>query len=752
MQSDNACKNSGEVRHLRKILGATAAVAAIACASQARAEDGSSNAATQPAVAVETVIVTATKRNENVQNVPMTVEALTATDLNNNQIDGLRQMAQSLPNVVAASAAGQDNADYFLRGVGTFAYNPGTSSAVSFYQDQFYLNSTILKSEPYFDIERVEVLFGPQGTLWGQNSTGGAVSVITRKPTNEFDGYGSLTYGANNELDVEGAVGGALVSDQLSARIAFTRQSSDGWVHNDFNGATLGKYTDSAVRVQFLWTPTDNFSALLKVNARTLTSDGTLYRDFGIGPGGLDITGFTSANLPPNRIDSFLSNPADDSRARGVSLTMNWDIGFADLTALTSYHSGDNEWRFNDTGGPAALEVGHYQATAQQENFELRLTSKTDQTLTWIAGVAYYDDIESGHQQFYSPDFNPISYGPYGYAVQYRQNTRNAAVFGSLTWEFLPRWSITAGGRYTVEWLADNLNNGAYLINPAAPETPQASPDPFISYAVQQATERSSEPTGGVTLQYEPTSELNFYAKVSRGYRGGGFAAGTFAAPSVVSPEYVWAYEVGAKSSWLDGQLILNGALFKYDFTNLQINDVEGFVAILKNAGIGHYEGGDLFAEYKPSVNSQVGVKYGITNSNVYNYNTTGPDGNTYFIAKNSQTFQSASFFGSYTFDLSDKGNIELYLEGDRRPQQAAYPVRLADPNYSIFYKVPAYWLANARLTYTPPNSHWELAVWATNIANTQQIEFPANYYYLGLASGQYSEPRRFGITVSSKF
>jgi len=241
---------------------------------------------------------------------------------------------------------------------------------------------------------------------------------------------------------------------------------------------------------------------------------------------------------------------------------------------------------------------------------------------------------------------------------------------------------------------------------------------------------------------------------VSRGYRGGGFNMGTFSEPTIVQPEFVWAYEGGVKSSWLDGRLIANAALFKYDFSNLQIFSYVNFSATLKNAATAKYYGGDLSITYSPANNILLGVRGGVVSSSVYGYFNLGPDGNIYFIGPKSYGYRtnlSASLFGSYLVDLSDRGTLALYVEGDLRPQDLANPTRLNDPIYSIYYHDP-YWVGNARLTYAPPNGNWDVALWIKNISNTQEVRGPASYLAFQLGSYTYTDPRRFGITITSKF
>jgi iron complex outermembrane recepter protein len=729
---------------------------------------------------LQEIVVTATKREVKSQDVPATLTAMSGEQLSEQRILQALDLQGFVPNLSVVSPGGRDQPQFVLRGVGTQDYNPGTSQAIGIYQDEFYLNSFILSSEPYYDVDRIEVLNGPQGTLWGHNTTGGAINVITRKPTNDVEGYATLTYGSFNELDMDGAVGGPLIQDVLSGRVSFTHQSRDGWIHNEFDGGMLGKYDDNAERFQLLFTPNDQLSVLFKAHARNLSGDTTISFHSGYLAGGADFSGFIAPSAY-NTVNQNVTDPIDTVSASGASITADWKLGFATLTMLGSYDQGHYNHYFDDDESPVDFETSHYTSHVQQENLELRLTSNNTGPVSWIGGVEYFNDSESGDQEFYSID--PTVGAPYyesgtfgATAVRYWQNTQNVAAYGNLTWHMSSQWSVIAGLRYTHERLHDQLNNGYYTVDPVEPTDPQLSSTGFATTACQgtivpgcpvltpqeQAAARgvqtTSEPTYDLTLQYQPTNALNFYARAARGYRGGGFNQGATEqiAVSTVQPEFVWDFEGGLKSSWLSGRLRANISYFHYNFTNLQYFSYLNNVALLANAASATYNGGEVELQYFLTPALDVGVTYGATDA-VFGdkpFAVAGPDGNVYPGAGHRVPFtpqNTATVSGNYRFDLGDAGSLRFHAQWNYTGLQHDDVAQLPGPAYSYLLG-RAYWVGNLRLAYAVPGDRLEVSAWVKNVTNSQPTIGEFAYPALELGGVYHIDPRTAGISLNAKF
>ena len=731
---------------------ATVISAAALAGLSARAVAEDAPTAPSASTSVHEVIVTATKRATNIQRVPSALAAVDSTQLVSEHIENIQQL-KSIPAFNADTSYGRDQNQYYVRGVNTYNGNEGTASAIAVYQDETYLDSPSFGSEPLYDIDRVEVLYGPQGTLWGQNSTGGAINIVTRQPTTELTGYGKLTYGSYNELDAEGAVSGPLVADKLFARISFVRQASDGWILNKFNNQKLGDFADEAIRMQLLWKPNEKVSFLLKVKARDLSGNGAAtYFGIGQGPSNTNVYGYQYSNSY-NTIDANVTNPVDDLRTRGVSLVTKWDLGFAELMGLASYDKASGQTRFDDDATPVDLETFHNVKQAEQENLEVRLTSTAGGPISWIAGATFFNGTAGLQQQFYSllMDYN-LGDGPYAYGVRYSQDTKNYGVYGSFTWRLTRHLSLIAGGRYTYEKVTDNMNNVAYLINPVSPEVPTASTDPLIPLAIQNAEETSSEPTGDVTLQYQPTDAINLYAKISRGYRGGGFNQVAFsqAAATIVRPEFIWAYEGGFKTTWLNHRLKLNGSVYHYDFSDIQEQSYVNNVNTLFNAATGKFTGGEIDVRYSPTDDLDFSASYAVVDRHIFGYQGAGPDGNIYNVDFH-KTTDNANLSATYRWRLGAAGQVELHTDWNYAGTQYWGLVILSDPIWNFLAERP-YWKGDASISYRPSSSHWELSAWVKNLTDQHSYGSVSPYPYYELTVATHGMPRTYGLTLSASF
>jgi len=731
---------------LRLALAATTALAALASPGHAQTVPDA-----ESAVAESELVVTATKRETSIQDVPGAVDAVSAERLSVERVDNIEQL-RSIPSFTGDTAFGRDQNRYIVRGVGTYNGNEGTSSAVASYQDETYFDSPSFGSEPFFDLQRIEVLSGPQGTLWGQNSTAGAVNIVTQKPTRILSGHGSLTYGSFNEINAEGAISGPLVENTLFARLSFVRQSRDGWINNTYNNEMIGDYADEAFRGQLLWEPNDKFSALLRVRARDLSGDGAVPW-FGVGllPGNTNVYGYQY----PQTYDSLSINvtePVNELTSRGVSLVVNSDLQFAELMVLASHDEASGESRFDDDASPLDLERFHHKKSAEQQNFEVRLTSPDDRRFSWIAGLSYFHGISGLEQQFYSLQDDP--YFVYGYGVRFGQDKSNYGIYGSFTVRLTDAVSLIAGGRYTHEEVEGDIDNVIYRINPISPEELGNSPEPLIPLASLQEKITSSEPTGDLTLQYQPDDKFNFYAKVARGYRGGAFnsAASSQAAAVAVQPEYAWSYEAGARTQWLDRKLTLNATIYRSEFTDLQRNTYVNNVQTLFNAGMAEYTGLDFSADYSPTESLSLSTGLSYVQRKVFGYSASGPDGNIYAVSFD-EPYTQANFALTNRWPIAGRGEVSLHTSWNYIGERllASSLILPADPVWA-FMQQDGYWRGDASVAYEPAGQQWRLAGWVKNLTDEQTLQYAIGYPAYGLALATHGDPRTMGVSLEFKF
>lgn len=698
------------------------------------------------------IVVTATKRESSIQEVPASLAAIGDQRLADEYVQNIEQL-RSIPSFSADTAFGRDQNQYFVRGITTYNGNEGTSSAVAVYQNEVFMDSPSFGSEPFFDIERVEVLFGPQGTLWGQNSTAGAVNVITKKPSQKIDAYANLSYGRFNQVDAEAAVGGALVDGKLSARLSMVNQSRDGWITNTFNNSKIAGYKDQAIRAQLLWQPNDTFDLLIRVRARDLSGDGaTPYFGTGLLPDNKNSYGYQYSDSY-DTLSINVTDPINELDSHGVSLEANADIGFAELKLIASHDKAKGESRFDDDASPLDIEIFHNSKSAEQQNLEMRLTSPDDGKLSWIVGATYFHGKATLDQQFYTLAQDPlIGSGLYGYGIRYRQSKSNYGIYGSFTLRLSEQVSLIAGGRYTFEDIVGDINNVMYLINTASPENVESSVDPLIPLATLNQKISSNEPTGDITLQYKPNESLNFYARIARGYRGGGFNQGAFsqAAATAVRPEFVWSYEAGAKTSWLDGKLHFNLAVFRSDFSDLQRNSYNNNVLTLFNAGKAHYTGGEIDLAYKPSPDFSLRIGYSFVQRHIFGYRGVGPDGLSYDIDFD-KPYSQANIALMKAFELGGGHKLRFTTSWSYFGKQYLRDVIPSDPVWN-FLQRDEYWKGDAALSLHSSNSKWSLTGWIKNITDQETAAHPAPQPYYGLSVMTHGDPRTYGVTLGFQF
>lgn len=559
---------------------------------------------------LDEVVVTAQKRSESAQDVPIAIAAFGGKQMRDYGLRDLRELAEFVPGVTLYDDRGESSQPtWVIRGVGLADFNANNTPTAAIYYDEFYLTSNVMGGIGLFDIERVEVLKGPQGGLYGRNTTGGAVRVQSVRPSFDgYSGYGTFSYGRFGAINVDGAVGGP-ISDKVAFRLAaMTRQGGgyqdslvtpkdDNWGDADF----------WAVRGQLLFEPTDSFSALIKVEGGQDKAETPL----GHGIGAYDATGgycpavqagyqddttclhwsnvtnlangnpvglLPSAQSGDGKV--VLSNPINrlDNDWFSATAQLNWDLNFATLTSITGYIDYNSKQAFDYDGG--FLDTGHEfnDSPVSAWSEELRLISNGNGSpLTWMAGFLYAEDKLDEFRTFTFPD-NVLIFGSLVSADRgFQQKSKSWAAYGQAEYRLTDAVKAHVSLRYTDE--KKRLWDGFSYLN-ATPGVPGVSPGgnevPFVVGATKQYKLKANW-SGDAGLDWQVSDDAMLYGKVSRGVKSGGFFGGFFLGDAELDPyleETVWAYEVGFKTDWFDNSLRLNGAAFYYDYS-----DVQGFIS-----------------------------------------------------------------------------------------------------------------------------------------------------------------------------
>ncbi len=559
---------------------------------------------------LEEIVVTAQKRAENVQAVPISISAFSGKFLtNSDEVSTANDIAQFVPNFSAAATDSRERPRWFLNGVGTNNTAANTVSPVGVYIDEVYIANVYAQDFPTYDLERVEVLNGPQGTLWGKNTTGGAISYITKPPSFDFGGYAKLSFGSYNEIDEQGAVGGSLIDDKLAGRVSFYSQKYDGWVQNLNGGPDLGKAHDLAGRIALLATPTDDLTIQLTTHIRSYAGDAYPFeyrpdynyaapRNFGYADGGANAYGVkNSAQTGTDGIDD-----------KGGALKINWQPGDLTVTSITGYEYND---RTVNTFGSASLPINNavaYSVTPDQEwSEELRVASPREDQFNWIGGLYWFDeantnDVFAGNTNANegvpttSGAYTPLSWNE-TYAFT---KTQSYSAFASGTYNFTDQFYLTLGGRlgleskdydlrYTYASQAKQIAGVPYISGVNFDNTsewwlPNSVSGLHGSSLVTASNLANSHTwryfTWDATPTYKITDNALAYFRYAKGFLSGGFASttsGSAAAGNIAAqiqpyePEHIDTYELGVKTSWLDRRLIVNASAFYYDYSSIQV-------------------------------------------------------------------------------------------------------------------------------------------------------------------------------------
>ena len=582
------------------------------------------------------IVVTAQRREENLQDVPLSVTAVSGDKLDAISAGGVdvRGLSGRVPSLLVESSFGRTFPRFYIRGLGNTDFDFNASQPVSLVYDDVVLENPILKGFPIFDLDRVEVLRGPQGTLFGRNTPAGIVKFDSVKPSDVAGGYGKISYGRFNAINAQGAVGGPL-GENVSIRISGLYQRQDDYIDNVLPIGTTKDafegYEEYAGRVQFLIKPSDALDILLTGQFRSLDGTARVFRAnvFTRGQTGLN------SNFNRYRVSTDGKNE-QKVKTQNASARLTYDAGPVSLISVTSYWQGDATSVGDVDGGfganflpPALTGPGQIPFTAEtrdsvptlmQFTQEFRIASNGDGPLSYQAGVFYFDEDLKIVSDNYSTLGDPNN-APDGVniRVSQAQDSKAYGVFGSLTYQLTDQFSVTGGIRYnddkrrfTVVRSKDSQFPG-FLQNPLGTVNRQVSDNNI---------------TWDASATYAATDDVNLYARVARGYRAPSIQGRVLFPPSgtpnpleagvtVGNSETITSYESGIKSTFLDGRARFNANGFYYQLKDAQLTAVGGGVNAnrLINADNVRGYGFEADLEFKPisELLLTVGVSYNDT-------------------------------------------------------------------------------------------------------------------------------------------
>lgn len=722
--------------------------------------------------ALEEVVVTAQKRAQDMQDVPIAVTAMNADMIKKAGITGVEGIAARTPGF-SMGEFNPTQPQLYIRGIGSNGDGAASGEqSVAMFIDGVYINRSAGTATELFDVQGIEVLRGPQGTLWGKNAIGGAINITTKKPSDTLEVGIETKFGNYGLKNYRGMITGP-ITDNLNGKISLNKKERDAYVGSAIDSDTeFGDVDTQSARAQFLYTPTDNLEMLLTMNYGTDRRSGVAsISDTTVGISGATIQEAIADGVPAA---DFYENYSDydgysDMDSQGASLQIDWDLPYATLTSLTAYH--ESKAAFDQNGlqiaGDITMNYGAFAVSPTLPAFfagaeffnnmkensevfsqELRLAGDSD-NLNWQTGVYYSEEnvhrIEGN--VLHGPAliaaggvFDPLTYGHNEASADQRNTTTSMAVFGEATYSVTPKLDVALGLRYTEE-TKEYRNHGTLtsLTDPTA--------EVYVNKFDAEKTWRS--PTYKLVVNYQLLDDTMIYASAATGFKSGGFSYGTPSAPATDEPfneENALNMEVGFKSMLLDNQLRLNGAIFQTKYEDLQV--LQQFPCdtcpvpplVTKNAGKAVSQGVELEATYAITDNFQLSGTYAYLDTEYTELagDLSIDEGN----ALRNAPRNAYTLVASYEKDLAFGGYLNARMEYIHKEKA------FQDTSNFDYAAIPEYRLYNMRLAYTTADEKWEIAGWVNNALDE---EYYAHNFQLPPFGAVHvpAMPRTYGVTVT---
>ncbi|MEI5685513.1 TonB-dependent receptor [Sphingomonas kyungheensis] len=729
------------------------------------------------------IVVTAERRSENLQRVPLSVAVVGGSDLRAFQAGGEDILALSgrVPGLYIETTTGRIFPRFYIRGLGNIDFYLGASQPVSIIQDDVVLEHVALKSNPVFDVNQVEVLRGPQGSLFGRNTTAGIIKFDTIRPSQTWQGRVAASAGSLGTFTYDAGVGGPLVQDKVAIRLSGLLQHRNDWVDNSFAGTSqdgtrtpqknaMGGFDERDVRLQVLLTPSDAFSVNVSGHARGYHGTSTIFHRAALRKGSNSVSA-----EPRDRIalDEGNNNPQDYD-TYGTSVNAAYDFGPVTLTSISAYETTSGYSRGDTDGGAGAnfpvngvangfgQSQGNIRALGQYTQ-EVRLASQAGQRFTWQVGGFYFrqNDTTDFYQRSYfltTAARNPNNW------VRLRDINTSWAAFGQASFKVTDAFTITGGARYTQDIKRTTLVKPVFnvagtvnqfrLINPTAPTSVRLE---------------GKEPSWDVSALYTIDPSSSVYARVARGFRGPTIQgrSAVFNSPfTTASSETITSYEVGAKGIFLDGRLRLNSSLFTYTVHDIQLNgnDVNGN-GVLFNADKARAWGVEIDSEFRPVRNLTLtlgasALKSKIEDKRVYAQVCilngvvvcTVQDPTIKVGANTFAQIDGNPLPNAPRWNLDATARYDLPLSNDGKLFVATDWNIQGYTNF-VLYKTKEFYAdgnfeGGVKVGYTSPDNNYEIAAFARNITNEKNLKGVIENYMAAV----FNEPRVIGVSLSGRF
>lgn len=754
----------------RIFLLATGVLAIVAATDPAHAQ------APRPSGVLEEIIVTAQKREQSLQDVGIAVTAFTGEQIEQLGFTNTTDIVAMTPGLhYTVPNAESSQINFFLRGVGLNDFADANENPVAVYVDDVYRPAMGGLSFQLFDVERVEVLRGPQGTLFGRNTTGGLVHFVSRRPTEEPDGYVNATVGDFSQVKLEGALGGA-ISDSVAGRLSLAMNKHDGWTENRA-GPDYNETDAKAARAQLLFTPTDTVGILLngwwsdndasvgawQHQATRFNADG---QSVPLGPNEQDMSVDCNADTvldagdlrPAPGTDCFGYRDTDgdpwagefdrDGRVEvetsGLAANLDWQLGDFNLTSITAFQTVERLQSEDTEASPFPLIMPTFAAETDTITQELRIGSDGE-AFRWLAGLYYFDNEVKGH---YTLDLTNLGF--IFFNANYTQETDSLALFGQVEFDLAEQWTLIAGVRVeNEEKTLDYLNVDESGLFDLIFGSPLAFD--FSQQSVGDLAQHDNDSVSGkLELDWRPNDNLLLYGSVSQGTKSAGFNVGfldqtfLFASntPETIpfGEETLRSYEIGFKSTIMDGRARLNGSAFYYDYEDFQTFRFEVLNQVIFNTDA-EVSGAELELQASPGEGWDVALGLSVLDATAEGIPDPagGPPRERDMVASPDLSANALvryawpAFGGELAVQAWASYQDELFYDIQN------VPVSRED----------GYTVGNLRLAYSSGDERWQLAAFAHNITDEEYLSYTFDFTgTFGFNQQAYGPPRWIGVSL----
>ena len=730
--------------------------------------------------ALEEVVITARKRAESLQDAPLAVSAYTADEMRVRQISASDQLADITPNLTfdafAPSSGTGSSSMIFIRGIGQTDFSAVTDPGVGLYIDGVYLSRSIGGSLDFLELERIEVLKGPQGTLFGRNTIGGAVLLYTEKPGEQFGGNAQVEVGTDQLLNLTANLNLPL-ADNLLSKVSVNRRTRDGYVERVYGGSDLGEDDVLAGRAALLWNPTTSLELYL-------TGDYTRERENGVPMVSLGINDQQTFAHIANVFDApdcFLRPPpappgpgrdtGDDPACAndtaylgnykngetlqtkadldhwGLALTASWEANdWLSVKSITAYRDIDAD--IVSAGDQSPFVIFHRADQFEHKQFsqEVQFSGMAlKDSVKWMLGLYYFEE------QADNP--NPVMFTSFigAFLSGGKTDNDNVATFGQVTWDVTQSWHITGGLRYTDETKRFDpysyIPEGATYFNPADGRLMPGDrlvPEGEVEVGFDDWTPM-------LNIAYDVSDDAMVYASYSEGFKSGGFDQRynqIFPEVSSFEPEEATTWELGIKSNWLDSRLRINAAAFFTDYENLHLIIREGFAPITFNGGEAEIKGFEIESNFVPSQSWLLQLAVGYIDAEYTKLSEEvlekSPIREDFTLAQTPEWSANAGV--AYTAEVGDWGSLTPRIDWVYKSK--VYNDTINTPQL----KADSYDLINVAVVFQSAGGVWDLVLAARNLTDEDYLIAGNSAYDTGASyiEGVFDRGRQW--TFSAKY